>query len=78
MTLLVSGGNCVGGCVRDIDMYLDMSFIANFLLTYRSFCTTEEFVELLQERYNLAPPEELTPDELEIWTDKKQKLVRLR
>jgi hypothetical protein len=55
-----------------------MSFIANFLLTYRSFCTTEEFVELLQERYNLAPPEELTPDELEIWTDKKQKLVRLR
>lgn len=57
---------------------LDMSFIANFLLTYRSFCTTEEFVELLQERYNLAPPEELTPDELEIWTDKKQKLVRLR
>lgn len=58
--------------------FLDMSFIANFLLTYRSFCTTEEFVELLQERYNLAPPEELTPDELEIWTDKKQKLVRLR
>ncbi|KAG2202213.1 hypothetical protein INT47_002132 [Mucor saturninus] len=58
--------------------FIDMSFIANFLLTYRSFCTTEEFVELLQERYNLAPPEELTPDELEIWTDKKQKLVRLR
>ncbi|KAI8969264.1 ras guanine nucleotide exchange factor domain-containing protein [Mycotypha africana] len=58
--------------------YIDMSFIANFLLTYRSFCTTEEFVALLQERYNLAPPESLTPDELEIWTDKKQKLVRLR
>ncbi|KAG2234546.1 hypothetical protein INT48_007359 [Thamnidium elegans] len=58
--------------------FIDMSFIANFLLTYRSFCTTDEFVELLQERYNLAPPEELTPDELEIWTDKKQKLVRLR
>ncbi|KAI8373371.1 ras guanine nucleotide exchange factor domain-containing protein [Choanephora cucurbitarum] len=58
--------------------YIDMSFIANFLLTYRSFCTTEEFVDLLLERYNLAPPEELTPEELEIWTDKKQKLVRLR
>ncbi|KAI9358806.1 ras guanine nucleotide exchange factor domain-containing protein [Pilaira anomala] len=45
--------------------FIDMSFIANFLLTYRSFCTTEEFVELLQERFNLGPPEELTPDELE-------------
>ncbi|CEP06873.1 hypothetical protein [Parasitella parasitica] len=59
-------------------LYVDMSFIANFLLTYRSFCTTEEFVDLLQERYNLTPPAELTPDELEIWTEKKQKLVRLR
>ncbi|KAI8646175.1 ras guanine nucleotide exchange factor domain-containing protein [Parasitella parasitica] len=58
--------------------FIDMSFIANFLLTYRSFCTTEEFVDLLQERYNLAPPAELTPDELEIWTERKQKLVRLR
>ncbi|KAI9358689.1 ras guanine nucleotide exchange factor domain-containing protein [Pilaira anomala] len=55
--------------------FIDMSFIANFLLTYRSFCTTEEFIELSQERYNLGPPEELTPDELEIWTEKKQKLV---
>ncbi|KAI8993290.1 ras guanine nucleotide exchange factor domain-containing protein [Pilobolus umbonatus] len=58
--------------------FIDMSFIANFLLTYRSFCTTEEFIDLLQERYNLRPPAELTPEELEIWTDKKQKLVRLR
>ncbi|KAI9252153.1 ras guanine nucleotide exchange factor domain-containing protein [Sporodiniella umbellata] len=57
---------------------VDMSFIANFLLTYRSFCTTEQFLDLLQERYNMAPPDELTPVELEIWTDKKQKLVRLR
>ncbi|KAI7898139.1 ras guanine nucleotide exchange factor domain-containing protein [Cokeromyces recurvatus] len=58
--------------------YIDMSFIANFLLTYRSFCTTEEFVDLLQERYNLAPPDNLTPEELDIWTDKKQKFIRLR
>jgi hypothetical protein len=55
-----------------------MSFTANFLLTYRSFCTTVEFIDLLQNRYNVAPPEDLTPDELEIWTEKKQKLIRLR
>ncbi|KAI8391076.1 ras guanine nucleotide exchange factor domain-containing protein [Radiomyces spectabilis] len=57
---------------------LDMSFIANFLLTYRSFCTTEEFVTLLERRYNMRAPEGLTPEELEIWTERKQKLVRLR
>ncbi|CDH54193.1 cell division control protein [Lichtheimia corymbifera JMRC:FSU:9682] len=57
---------------------LDTSFIANFLLTYRSFCTTEEFVNLLEKRYTLVAPEGLTPQELEIWTKHKQKLIRLR
>ncbi|KAI7869234.1 ras guanine nucleotide exchange factor domain-containing protein [Spinellus fusiger] len=57
---------------------LDMSFIANFLLTYRSFCTSDEFLGLLEQRYHLLAPEGLTPEELEIWTERKQKLVRLR
>ncbi|RCH89733.1 hypothetical protein CU098_005179 [Rhizopus stolonifer] len=57
---------------------LDTNFIATFLLTYRSFCTTEEFVSLLEARYNLLPPDRLTPNELEIWTERKQKLIRLR
>ncbi|KAL0076290.1 ras guanine nucleotide exchange factor domain-containing protein [Phycomyces blakesleeanus] len=57
---------------------LDMSFIANFLLTYRSFCTSDEFLGLLEQRYNLLAPEGLTPEELETWTERKQKLVRLR
>ncbi|CAO3653766.1 unnamed protein product [Mucor hiemalis] len=57
---------------------LDTNFIATFLLTYRSFCTTEEFVSLLEDRYNLLPPERLTPDQLEMWTERKQKLIRLR
>ncbi|KAI9276236.1 ras guanine nucleotide exchange factor domain-containing protein [Sporodiniella umbellata] len=56
----------------------DTNFIATFLLTYRSFCTSEEFVTLLEERYHLRPPERLTPDQLELWTERKQKLVRLR
>ncbi|KAG2224349.1 hypothetical protein INT45_006749, partial [Circinella minor] len=54
------------------------SFIANFLLTYRSFCTTEEFVNLLEKRYTNTAPEGLTPQELEIWIERKQKLIRLR
>jgi RasGEF domain/RasGEF N-terminal motif len=55
-----------------------MNFIATFLLTYRSFCTTDELISHLQKRYTLAPPEELTMEELEIWVEKKLKLVRLR
>ncbi|CAO3629703.1 unnamed protein product [Cunninghamella echinulata] len=58
--------------------YLDMNFNNTFLLTYRSFCTSMELLDLLEGRYNLNPPPELTETELEIWKQKKLKLVRLR
>ncbi|KAI9311849.1 ras guanine nucleotide exchange factor domain-containing protein [Dichotomocladium elegans] len=57
---------------------LDTSFIANFLLTYRSFASTEDFVTLLEGRYTMTAPEGLTPQEFDIWTNRKQKLIRLR
>jgi hypothetical protein len=58
--------------------YLDMNFNSTFLLTYRSFCTSMELLELLEARYNIQPPSDLTTEELEIWVNKKQKLIRLR
>ncbi|KAG2185995.1 hypothetical protein INT43_002433 [Umbelopsis isabellina] len=58
--------------------FLDSKFINTFLLTYRSFCTTDEWFDLLVQRYNLLPPQGLSSEEIEIWNDKKQKLVRLR
>lgn len=58
--------------------YLDMNFINTFLLTYRSFCSSMELLNLLKARYNLKVPEGLTEEEEEMWTQKKLKLVRLR
>ncbi|KAF7732081.1 hypothetical protein EC973_006336 [Apophysomyces ossiformis] len=58
--------------------YLDMNFINTFLLTYRSFCTSLELLELLEARFNLTPPEGMTEEEKEIWLQRKLKLVRLR
>ncbi|EPQ30337.1 uncharacterized protein PFL1_01863 [Pseudozyma flocculosa PF-1] len=56
----------------------DTSFNNTFLMTYRSFTTTEELLELLFARYRIAPPDGLTEDELGVWTEKKQKPIRLR
>ncbi|KAI9493763.1 ras guanine nucleotide exchange factor domain-containing protein [Zychaea mexicana] len=58
--------------------YLDMNFINTFLLTYRSFCASMELLNLLEARYNLNPPEGMTEEETEAWTQKKLKLIRLR
>ncbi|KAI8089435.1 ras guanine nucleotide exchange factor domain-containing protein [Halteromyces radiatus] len=73
-------GGTLAALVERLTMHdsFDTSYIATFLLTYRSFCATEEFVNLLQDRYNMQAPDDLTPDQLEIWTETKQKLVRLR
>ncbi|ORZ12364.1 ras guanine nucleotide exchange factor domain-containing protein [Absidia repens] len=73
-------GGTLAALVERLTMHdsFDTSYIATFLLTYRSFCTTEEFMNLLQARYNMQAPEELTPEQLEYWTETKQKLVRLR
>ncbi|KAI8970474.1 ras guanine nucleotide exchange factor domain-containing protein [Mycotypha africana] len=58
--------------------YLDMNFVNTFLLTYRSFCTSVELLDLLEARYNLECPDGLSEDERDIWAEKKVKLVRLR
>lgn len=77
-------GSVKGGTLRalvermTLHDYLDMNFNSTFLLTYRSFCTSMELLELLEARYNIQPPADLTPEELEIWVTKKQKLIRLR
>ncbi|KAI8967027.1 ras guanine nucleotide exchange factor domain-containing protein [Mycotypha africana] len=77
-------GNVKGGTLKALverltmHDYLDMNFNSTFLLTYRSFCTSLELLSLLEARYNIQPPEGFTPDELEVWTNRKQKLIRLR
>ncbi|KAG0226666.1 hypothetical protein BGW41_004106, partial [Actinomortierella wolfii] len=57
---------------------LDSNFIATFLLTYRSFASTEQFFTLLFRRFTISPPPGLEPHELEKWTEKKLTPIRLR
>ncbi|KAI9595738.1 hypothetical protein BDF19DRAFT_495756 [Syncephalis fuscata] len=77
-------GNVKGGTLKalvercTLHDTLDTTFINNFLLTYRSFTTTEEFMDLLFKRFQIQPPSGLSPEDLELWRKKKQTPVRLR
>jgi son of sevenless-like protein len=73
-------GGTLNALVERLTMHdlLDSNFIATFLLTYRSFCSTEEFFDMLVKRFMIHSHEDLTPEELEVWQEKKQTPVRLR
>jgi son of sevenless len=47
-------------------------------MTFRSFATGHEVVELLAQRFHIKAPEGLTPEEHKIWVDKKQKPIMVR
>lgn len=75
----VKGGTLVALVERlTLHDYLDMNFINTFLLTYRSFCSSMELLDLLEARYNLQCPPGLSEEDAFIWEEKKLKLVRLR
>ncbi len=56
----------------------DASFNNTFLMTYRSFTTTQTLLDLLAQRFRILPPEDLNEEELALWTEKKQIPIRLR
>jgi len=58
--------------------YGDPVFIRTFLMTYKSFTTLDQLLDLLIERYRMKPPEGLSPPELEEWSKLKQHVVRSR
>lgn len=57
---------------------LDSNFNSTFLLCYPSFTTASDLFGLLVKRFTIQPPPGLKPQEFEEWTDKKQKLIRVR
>lgn len=57
---------------------MDSTFNQTFLLTFKSFTTTEEFFEKLIARFNIAPPPGLTEQETDVWKEKVQFPIRFR
>ncbi|RXK38140.1 hypothetical protein M231_04601 [Tremella mesenterica] len=58
--------------------HLDTAFFQAFLLTFRSFTTGPELLQLLLQRYDLPIPTSLSTEEISEWKRLKQNLIRLR
>lgn len=52
--------------------------MTTFLMTYRTFTTSDDLFDLLVARYFLRAPEGLTPQQMQQWMEKKQLIVQLR
>lgn len=57
---------------------LDPSFSASFLMTFHLFGTAEQLFSTLVSRFTLFPPPGLTPEELQVWTEKKLNPIQVR
>eukprot|EP01103_Thecamoeba_quadrilineata_P006394 TRINITY_DN1611_c0_g1_i1.p1 TRINITY_DN1611_c0_g1~~TRINITY_DN1611_c0_g1_i1.p1 ORF type:complete len:923 (+),score=205.66 TRINITY_DN1611_c0_g1_i1:75-2843(+) len=60
------------------DSYLDTEYMVAFLLTYRSFTTPEELLQLLISRYNTEPDADWDEEKKELFASKNLKQIRLR
>jgi len=56
----------------------DRTYTEAFLMSFKSFTTVEEVVDLLIARFRIQPPEGLAPTELEEWSRLKQKVIQIR
>lgn len=48
------------------------------IITFRSIFTTTEFLDFLIDRYNISPPEGLSYDDYNDWTENKSKKIKLK
>lgn len=69
--------NVIGMCVH-LYMFTDPVYMNAFLLTYRSFTTPQELLQLLKLRYNVPLPTRATSSELEQFIKAHQNPIRLR
>lgn len=73
-----------GGTMRALveQLTLHTQFMSEFnsamFLTFQSFSNASELLSLLIARFMIQPPEGLSPDEFALWSEKKQKPIRLR
>ena len=61
------------------EKYPDPDYMADFLLTYKSFMTPNELLELLRERYNVPMPRDCdTKPKVDEWVKNQREPIRLR
>lgn len=65
-------------CVPIDNPSIDTKYNKTFLMTYKSFTTTNELFDHLAARFWTQPPDNITPAELEEWKRLKQHVVRAR
>lgn len=59
-------------------MAVDITYQKAFLITFKSFTTVDELVDLLIQRFWIQPPAKLNPAEREQWGTQKQRVVQAR
>lgn len=57
---------------------VDSNYLSAFLMTYRTFCTSHDLLDLLIERFLIEAPQGLTVEEMKEWETRKLRPIRAR
>jgi hypothetical protein len=60
------------------DRSADAKFNDTFMMTFKSFSSVDEVFDMLVARFNIQPPDALTPEQLDEWKKVKKAPIRLR
>lgn len=58
--------------------FLGSNYLNHFLLTYRTFLSSMELIDLLKMRYHIPPPVNATEEVMQRFRDKLEQPIQLR
>ncbi|TFK20605.1 ras GEF [Coprinopsis marcescibilis] len=83
--IIENDGSVRGGTVSALverltahEQLTDRIYTEAFLMSFKSFTTVDELIDLLIERFRIQPPEGLSPTEREDWGKLKQHIIQIR
>ena len=82
--MMISKGKLRGGSIRALVEHLtlhdaiDPKFTQAFLLTFKIFMSTTDFLKMLQDRFQIPRPQMGTLQEIQHWIDTKKSAIQLQ
>lgn len=61
-----------------MSLTVDSNYLSTLLMTYRTFCTSHQLLDLLIQRFQVEAPMGLVLEDMKVWETRKLRPIRAR